>query len=706
MNTPLRLLMVEDSTSDAELTYRVLQHAGYAVQHLRVQTAEAMQQALAEQVWDVIICDQKMPNFNAGAALQLLQATGLDIPFIVVSGVIGEEMGVNLMINGAQDYIIKSNLQRLVPAVQRELAEAESRRVNKRNQHALHESQARYRTFIEATADAFTRFDRAGRHLFGNGVALCAAGLTEAQYLGKTHRELGYPERVCQLIDDKLNSVFDTGLPAIVELNGNEKTPDAITELRLFPELGDDGKVISVMGVARDISEKKRSEKEIWQQANFDPLTNLANRRLFYHTLDEQIKQAKRTHVPFALLLIDLDKFKEINDVLGHAMGDKVLMSAARRMSLCLREVDMLARLGGDEFGILLTDLSALNNIERVAECILSAAAEPFLLGKEKVFISASIGIAHCPADTISAKDLFKFADQALFEAKHAGRGCYRHFSHDLDDKAEARMRITNELHDALAKHQFRIYYQPIIDLKTNSVNKAEALIRWQHPTHGLICPNDFISAAERCGSIVDMGNWVFKQSSLQQQRWREQFNPQFQVSVNLSPAQFRPVGALSKTWLEHLKTLPTDNCLAVEITESLLLDASSDVIDTLNALRNTGIKIVIDDFGTGYSSLQYLKKFGVDYLKIDQSFVADLETSPKDQALCETIIDLAHKLRIKTIAEGVETVGQRDLLTRAGCDFAQGYLFSKALPATELEDFLWSHHALTSTSTVFGGGS
>ena len=689
--------MVEDSASDAELTYRVLQHAGYAVQSLRVQTAEAMQQALAEQVWNVIICDQDMPRFNASEALQLLHTSGLDIPFIVVSGVIGEDMGVNLMINGAQDYIIKGKLQRLVPAMQRELAEAASRRANKLNQHALHESQARYHTIIEATADAFTRFDRAGRHLFGNGAALRAAGLTEAQYVGKTHRELGYPESVCQLMNDKLKAVFDTGLPAIVELNGNQQNPDTIIELRLFPELGDDGKVVSVLGIARDISEKKRSEKEIWQQANFDPLTNLANRRLFYHTLDEHIKQTKRTHVPFALLLIDLDKFKEINDVLGHTMGDQVLMNAAQRMNLCLREVDMLARLGGDEFGILLTDLSALNSIERVAECILSAAAKPFLLGKERGFISASIGIAHCPADTLNAIDLFKFADQALFEAKHTGRGCYRHFSHDLDDKAEARMRITNELHGALAKNQFRIYYQPIIDLKTNIINKAEALIRWQHPTHGLICPNEFISAAERGGLIADMGTWVFRQSSRQQQRWREQFSPQFQVSVNLSPAQFQPGGALSKTWLEHLKTLPSDNYLAVEITESLLLDAGSDIMDTLTALRNTGIKIVIDDFGTGYSSLQYLKKFGVDYLKIDQSFVADLETSPKDQALCETIIDLAHKLQIKTIAEGVETAGQRDFLTQAGCDFAQGYLFSKALPAKELEDMLLSHHEVTS---------
>ncbi len=693
MTISLRLLLIEDSQSDAELVIRLLRRAGYDVQSERIQTTEAMQTALTAQTWDLITCDQAMPGFNAIEALNLLRASELDIPFIVVSGAIGEDMGVDMMVAGAQDYVLKTNLRRLVPAVQRELADAANRRSGALSSQALHENQGRYQTIVDSTSDAITRFDRNGYHLFGNAVALAAAGLTEKQFIGKTYAQLGYPAHINRLLADKLSAVFDTGQPELLELSGGSRQPEITMELRLFPELDKDSNVVSVVGIARDVSEKKSSEAQIWQQANFDVLTNLPNRRLFHHNLDEHIKQTKRSDVPFALLLIDLDGFKAINDTLGHAIGDQVLIEVGRRIRLCLREADTPARLGGDEFAALLADLSAANSVERVAVCLLSAVAAPYFIEQEKVYITASIGIAHCPADSINAKDLFKFADQALFEAKHAGRACYRYFSRDLDDKAEARMRITNEMHDALANDEFKIFYQPIIDLQTGIINKAEALIRWQHPVHGLILPGEFITEAESSGLIVEIGNWIFKESTFQQQRWRKQFNASFQISVNLSPAQFRHVGELAKTWLAHLQTLPLDNCLAIEITEGLLLDASSDVLDTLMALRNTGIKIVIDDFGTGYSSLQYLKKFGVDFLKIDQSFVFDLDTNFKDRALCESIISLAHKLGIKTIAEGVEMTSQRDMLTTAGCDYAQGYLFSVPLPAPALENLLWTHH-------------
>jgi diguanylate cyclase (GGDEF)-like protein/PAS domain S-box-containing protein len=681
-----------------------LRKAGYEVNSLCVQNAEDMQAALQQQTWDLIICDQQMHNFNVIAAMRVLKLSARNIPFIIVSGAISEDIGVDMMIAGAQDFVLKSNMNRLVPAVRRELADAAARYAGYLSARSLRETEGRYRTIIEATSDAVTRFDRHARHQYGNPAALGAAGLSLMDYIGTSHRKLGYPDHLCRMLEEKLNTVFATGKAETLELNSNPNNNGAIIEMRLFPEFGTDGKVISVVGIGRDITQKKRSEALIWRQANFDALTGLANRQMFHHSLDECIKQAKRTHQPFALLFIDLDKFKEINDILGHAAGDQLLIEIAQRMSRCLREVDLLARLGGDEFGALIADIAdapdaqtgpaaAPMSIERVTDSILSSVAAPFYFEEERIFISTSIGISYCPTDADNARDLLKFADQALFEAKHAGRGCWRQFSRELDVKAEAKMRLTNELHDAITEHQFRIYYQPIIDLRTGIINKAEALIRWQHPTHGLICPVNFISAAESCGLIVEMGNWVFKESTLQQQRWRKQFNPAFQISVNLSPAQFRHVGALSKTWLAHLQTMPSDNCVAVEITESLLLDASTDVLDTLLALRNTGIKIVIDDFGTGYSSLQYLKKFGVDYLKIDQSFVFDLETNAIDRALCESIIDIAHKLGIKAIAEGVEMAGQRTVLADAGCDYAQGYLFSKPLSAKALEGLLWPHH-------------
>ena len=689
MPIPLRALIIEDSVFDAELVVHMLKKAGYEVTSERVETADAMRAALARQRWDLITSDQSMPTFNAREALSELQASGLDIPFIVVSGAIAEESGVDMMIAGAQDYVLKGSLRRLIPAVHRELADAATRHLALEAEQSLREAQGRYKLIVESTHDAITRFDREARHLFGNAAALAFAGISADEYLGKTHADIGYPAVVSSLLATKIGAVFESGQPEMMELSANRQHSEAIIEMRLFPEFDDHNKVVAVTGIGRDISAQKLSEAQIWRQANFDSLTTLANRRFFYHSLEERIKQTRRGSVPFALLLVDLDKFKAINDTLGHAMGDQLLIEAARRMNLCVREVDTLGRLGGDEFGVLLSDLSVPNSIERVAQCILSALATPFYLASEKVFITASIGITRCPSDAIDSKNLLKYADQALFEAKHAGRGCYRHFSHDLDEKAEARMRMTNALHDALEGNEFRIHYQPIIDLVTGKIEKVEALIRWQHPHLGLVNPKDFIGEAERSGLIVEIGDWMFKQATLQQQLWRQRFGTGFQVSVNLSPAQFRLAGVLGKTWLAHLKTLPADNCLAIEITEGLLLDASDDVIHTLQALRETGIKIVIDDFGTGYSSLQYIKKFGVDFLKIDQSFVQGMMGDFKDRALCETIIDLAHKLGIKTIAEGVETAGQRDFLVSSGCDYAQGYLISVPLDRQALESFL-----------------
>ncbi len=436
-----------------------------------------------------------------------------------------------------------------------------------------------------------------------------------------------------------------------------------------------------------DITEKKKTEGVIWQQANFDPLTQLPNRRMFYDRLSQDIKKAHREHKRLALLFIDLDLFKEVNDTLGHDMGDELLQIAAHRILAGVRETDTVARLGGDEFTVILSDVGDPANAERIAGNLLQKMTECFQLGNEIAYISTSIGIAFYPDDADNLKSLLKHADQAMYAAKRQGRNQYCFFIPTMQESAQARLRLSNDLRLALAGQQFYLCYQPIVELATNTVRKAEALIRWQHPTRGLISPADFIPIAEETGLISSIGNWIFQEAAEQTSRWRQSIHEKFQISINKSPVQFRNERDSHRDWLDLLEALRlSGQSVVIEITEGLLLDANSSVAEQLLSFRDAGIQVSLDDFGTGYSSLSYLKKFDIDYLKIDQSFVRNLAIGSDDMALCEAIIVMAHKLGIKVIAEGIETSSQRELLTAAGCDFGQGYLFAKPLPAQEFE--------------------
>lgn len=444
-------------------------------------------------------------------------------------------------------------------------------------------------------------------------------------------------------------------------------------------------------GFIRDITKQKESDELIWNQANFDTLTGLPNRRMFNDRLAQEIKKAHRSGLKMALLFIDLDEFKEINDTLGHNMGDLLLQEAARRISGCVRETDTVARLGGDEFTIILSELEDAENIERIAENILQSLVKPFQLGDETAYISASIGITLYPDDATQLEELLKNADQAMYVAKNKGRNRFDYFTPAMQQSAQARLRLVNELRSALAASQFSIYYQPIVDLATGRIDKAEALIRWQHPQRGMVSPAQFIPLAEETGLIIEIGDWVFRESMRQLKLWRTLYHDTFQISVNVSPIQLNNAnGNLQKVWFGHLQELGlSGQGMVVEITEGLLLDADAGISSKLLEFRDADIQVAIDDFGTGYSSLSYLQKFDIDYLKIDQSFVRDLVTVSDDMVLSEAIIVMAHKLGLKVIAEGVETETQRTLLTQAGCDYAQGYLFSKPVPADEFEKLL-----------------
>ena len=464
-------------------------------------------------------------------------------------------------------------------------------------------------------------------------------------------------------------------------------------ELLVSPVRDERGNVTSYVTVSTDITDKKRAEEAIWRQANFDALTGLPNRHMFNERLQQEVKRSQRTGKPFALMFLDLDHFKDVNDSHGHDMGDQLLMETAERLMSCLRNTDAVghinnvARLGGDEFTIILTELNDKINIEHISQRILTKLAEPFHLKGELAYVSASIGITVFPEDAEDTETLIKNADQSMYHAKNKGRNNYSYFTKSMQIEAQKRRVMINDLRIAIDEEQFRVVYQPIINLSTQQIYKAEALIRWQHPVHGLISPAEFIPLAEETGLIIEIGDWMFYQAANQVASWRKLLNENFQISINKSPVQFHSTADAYDAWFDYLLglDLPGES-MVVEITEGLMLDQNSMVSDKLIALREAGVEIAVDDFGTGYSALSYLKKFDVDYLKIDQSFVQNLSIYSEDMVLCEAIIVMAHKLGLKVIAEGVETIEQRDLLTAIGCDYGQGYLFSRPVRAEELE--------------------
>lgn len=469
----------------------------------------------------------------------------------------------------------------------------------------------------------------------------------------------------------------------------NEMYPALVTVNTIFNADGTPYRHVSLFS---DITNRKQTEELIWKQANFDTLTQLPNRSMFHERVAQEIKKTNRVGLQLALLFIDLDHFKEVNDTLGHDTGDLLLVEAARRIRACVRETDAVARLGGDEFTVLLSgiekDEAAI--VERIARNILDNLIAPFHLGNEEAYVSASIGITLYPGDATSIEGLFKNADQAMYLSKHQGRNRYSYFTPELQDAAQFRLRMINDLRCALSGHQFQVYFQPVVDLLTGHIVKAEALIRWSHPQRGMVLPGEFISLAEETGLIHEIGDWVFREAARWAKRWKTGRNSDFQISVNKSPVQFHrdTVGHLA--WLSHLHWLGlSGESISIEITEGLLLNADSSVSQSLLGCRDAGIQVAIDDFGTGYSSLAYLKKFDIDYLKIDQSFIRSLTPDTTGLALPEAIIVMAHKLGLKVIAEGVETELQRDLLISIGCDYAQGYLFARPMPPEEFEKLL-----------------
>lgn len=443
------------------------------------------------------------------------------------------------------------------------------------------------------------------------------------------------------------------------------------------------------------LKESDLARNLVIKQANQDPLTELHNRRYFKQRLQALSSQALRNNTSFALLYLDLDRFKEVNDLFGHQWGDHLLIDVAKRLQASIPSEAELARIGGDEFTILVPYEHTQIDLTALSKGILAELEKPYYLNQDEVYISASIGITQSPFDSTDPSVLLQYADEAMYSAKSAGRGRWCFFSFALHQQAIERQSLINDLRQALANDELFLMYQPIVDIRTNWICKFEALLRWQHPTKGLIPPNTFIPMAEESGLISEIGDYVFKQSIRQLACWQDMFSEKLMMSINISPYQLAAPERHMSDWFDFLHDQNVSGfSVSLEITENMLMHHTEVVSQQLLAFRDEGINVALDDFGTGYSALSYLNQLDIDYIKIDRSFICELDEERLKKNLCEAIISMAHKLKLKVIAEGIETEEQASILQGFGCDLGQGYFYAKPLLAGDAEALLRAQHS------------
>ena len=474
------------------------------------------------------------------------------------------------------------------------------------------------------------------------------------------------------------------------EIWDNKKNGESFPQWLSISAIKDSNKkIINYVGLMHDITKEKQIEAELKSIAYYDSLTGIPNRLLFKDRLMQEIAHCDREEKSLAVMILDLDDFKLVNDSLGHDAGDILLSAVALRLKNKTRKIDTVARLGGDEFAIILSQLEELDTATNIAQKIINQIEQPYVINGNTVNISASIGIATYPKDSDKVATLIKYADLALYSAKDAGRNTFAFFSKELQDETNHFIETKQALSQAIENNEFEVYYQPQIELKTNKVIGMEALIRWNHPTKGLIYPDSFIGLSEKTGLILPIGAWILKEACIQTEKWSKQFNTPLEIAVNLSTKQFKDenIIELIKDTLKQSEL--TLGKLELEITESSLVDNIEGAIQTMNKIQQLGIKLSIDDFGTGFSSLNYLKRFPIHTLKIDRSFIQDLVQDADDRAIIESIILLSQSLKLNVIAEGIEDGEQLAFLNQKNCRYGQGYLFSKPLNTQDFEAYL-----------------
>jgi diguanylate cyclase (GGDEF)-like protein/PAS domain S-box-containing protein len=531
----------------------------------------------------------------------------------------------------------------------------------------------------------FTRINPAQAKVLGLSSPGDAVGRSDFDYFSPEHAEQAFRDE---------QEILRTGLP-LVNVEEKETKPDGSARwvsTTKMPLRNTEGSIIGTFGVSRDITQRKNFEEQLERQAFYDPLTELPNRALFMNRLQHLFRGAgSEAGRLFAVLYLDVDRFKGVNDGFGHQAGDDLLKQIARRLERCVRPSDTLARLGGDEFTALLEDVQSEVDATRVAAKINEDLSQPFLLGEVEVFATASIGIALSSSHYKNPEDMLRDADTAMYRAKSDGRSRHQIFDVAMHERAVSRLRVETDLRRAIERQELVAFYQPVVDLRTQTLRGFEALVRWQHPTRGLLTPDLFIPIAEESGMICEIGNWILSEGCRQMRAWQTRYcrAPALNLSVNVSTRQLAAAN-IPALLLELLAETGLDSgSLSLEITETALIQDLTTSANVVQRLHDMGLQIYIDDFGTGYSSLSYLQNLPIDALKIDRSFVTRLDAAPPQLEIVRAIVSLAQNLGMRVIAEGVETWAQANALRALNCVYAQGFLFSRPVPAAQAEQLI-----------------
>ena len=678
-----RILIVEDDCGFAELMASILEEGGFSCC-----CASSGKEALiwlVAQSPKLVILDYSLPDMTGASLIERMRELGGNTPFIVVTGKDDASLAVEMMKTGACDYLLKdtSFLDRLLVVVVRALQEVETRERLDRAKHSLRLSEARLARAQKIARLGSWEWDVRAGEIYWSDELYRIFGFTpgEPKRISKEWiYSLIHPADLPAFKQQLLTSVKTLQSFNMIYHTTSRSGGDLVVNIQGEVERGEDGRAWLISGTVLDITARIKAESEIHHLINYDTLTGLPNRSLLHDRLRQAIAQAAQDRHMVWVLCLDLDRFKGVNDTLGHRSGDKLLQEVARRLAACVRESDTLARLGGDEFVVVLNGVVSEKGASIVAKKILALIAEPIPIDDHELYTTASIGIAAYPMDGEDGHTLLKHADLAMYKAKELDRNNFHFFSHDMNIKVMERMMLENSMRKALERDEFFLVYQPQVDARSGRITGVEALLRWNHPDMGLLTPDRFIYLAEETGFIVPLGEWVLMTACRQNRAWQKLGFPPLRVAVNLSGKQFGQHRLDEMISAILLETGLEPEWLELEITESAIMRNADQNIAILRSLKEKGISLAIDDFGTGYSSLSYLKHFHITRLKIDKTFVQDITTNPDDAAIAEIIIAMAQTLKLNVIAEGVETRAQLEFLSTHTCFEMQGYLFSRPL--------------------------
>ena len=690
-----RLLLVEDNVGDARKLREMISEKGtpggwlHNAELTHVESLLEAERHLSEREVDIVLLDLALPDANGLAAVRRAQAAAPRVPLVVLTGLDDESLAAQALQAGAQDYLIKGQIERR--GLLRALRYAVE---HKTMEDALFVEKERAQVTLSCIGEGVVCTDMPGKITFVNLVAEKMTGWSLQEAVGRPMVD------VFRTLDTTGGaSIETTAEMAILQIRAVH-VPSSCTLIRrdgfeipieesIAPIHDREGKPTGAVIVFRDVSAAQKMAQQMAYSAQHDCLTGLPNRILLNDRIGQAIIIAQRYMRQVAVLFLDLDGFKYINDSLGHPIGDKLLQSIAQRLVNCVRGSDTVSRQGGDEFVVLLSEVQHPESVVIMASKMLRSVAEAHSIELHELHITTSIGVSVYPDDGLDAEALIKNADTAMYQAKENGRQSIQFFKPAMNARAVERHSIEESLRRALERDEFVLHYQPKISLRTGAIVGAEALIRWTHPTRGALSPLQFIPIAEDCGLILPIGNWVLRQACAQAQSWVGEGLPAMTMAVNVSAVEFGDEHFLEGLLAILRETGLAPELLEVELTESVLMKRVEATVAILQILRKLGIQVVVDDFGTGYSSLSYLRKFPIDALKIDQSFVRQISTGGDDAVIVTAVISMARSLRLRVVAEGVETRAELKFLRAHRCDEAQGYYFSKPVPAQEFAALL-----------------